>query len=142
MIAMFKTFFKNPDQHFVSGKQGTHTWRARGCSWFQTSKNMNMVKSPFCTPSRGRHEHGLLNLFPSMEGISHLHVLVAKDMRCPCTTSTGPTMSRWCFPLFNNTGVRAARSLIKELSYHGWLWTGTAWKSWELNARVSGHSSL
>lgn len=53
-----------------------------------------------------------------MEGISHLHVLVAKDMRCPCTTSTGPTMSCWCFPLFNNTGMGAARSLIKDLSNH------------------------
>ncbi|KAG7275834.1 hypothetical protein CRUP_016774 [Coryphaenoides rupestris] len=37
------------------------------------------IKSPIFTPTTGRHEHGLFNLFHAMEGAAHLHILVVKE---------------------------------------------------------------
>ncbi|KAJ7403899.1 GREB1-like protein [Pitangus sulphuratus] len=82
-------------------------------------QNLNAVKSPIFTPSSGRHEHGLLNLYHAMEGISHLHLLVVKEYEMPLYRKYWPNHIMLVLPgMFNNAGVGAARFLIKELSYH------------------------
>ncbi|OXB58411.1 hypothetical protein ASZ78_007779 [Callipepla squamata] len=83
------------------------------------AQNLNAVKSPIFTPSSGRHEHGLLNLYHAMEGISHLHLLVVKEYEMPLYRKYWPNHIMLVLPgMFNNAGVGAARFLIKELSYH------------------------
>lgn len=78
-----------------------------------------MVKSPIFTPSSGRHEHGLLNLFHAMEGISHLHLLVVKEYEMPLYRKYWPNHIMLVLPgMFNNAGVgKGAR--------------GTPGKGWE-----------
>uniref|UniRef100_H3ASJ9 GREB1 like retinoic acid receptor coactivator n=1 Tax=Latimeria chalumnae TaxID=7897 RepID=H3ASJ9_LATCH len=82
-------------------------------------QNLKTVKSPIFTPTSGRHEHGLLNLYHAMEGISHLHILVVKEYEMPLYRKYWPNHIMLVLPgMFNNAGVGAARFLIKELSCH------------------------
>lgn len=72
-------------------------------------QNLNVVKSPIFTPSSGRHEHGLLNLFHAMEGISHLHLLVVKEYEMPLYRKCWPNHIMLVLPgMFNNAGVGKA----------------------------------
>ncbi|XP_057360065.1 GREB1-like protein isoform X6 [Manis pentadactyla] len=73
---------KSKESHFVFSKQGKHLESMR-LPLVSDKQNLNAVKSPIFTPSSGRHEHGLLNLFHAMEGISHLHLLVVKEYEMP-----------------------------------------------------------
>uniref|UniRef100_A0A8C7FQX2 Growth regulating estrogen receptor binding 1 n=1 Tax=Oncorhynchus kisutch TaxID=8019 RepID=A0A8C7FQX2_ONCKI len=41
--------------------------------------NPDCIKSPIFTPTTGRHEHGLFNLYHAMDGAAHLHILVIKE---------------------------------------------------------------
>ncbi|XP_076769113.1 GREB1-like protein isoform X1 [Arvicanthis niloticus] len=108
---------KSKESHFVFSKQGRHLESMR--LPLVSDKNVNAVKSPIFTPSSGRHEHGLLNLFHAMEGISHLHLLVVKEYEMPLYRKYWPNHIMLVLPgMFNNAGVGAARFLIKELSYH------------------------
>ncbi|KAB0378861.1 hypothetical protein FD755_010439 [Muntiacus reevesi] len=108
---------KSKESHFVFSKQGKHLESMR--LPLVSDKNLNVVKSPIFTPSSGRHEHGLLNLFHAMEGISHLHLLVVKEYEMPLYRKYWPNHIMLVLPgMFNNAGVGAARFLIKELSYH------------------------
>ncbi|EDL86666.1 rCG41248 [Rattus norvegicus] len=108
---------KSKESHFVFSKQGRHLESMR--LPLVSDKNLNAVKSPIFTPSSGRHEHGLLNLFHAMEGISHLHLLVVKEYEMPLYRKYWPNHIMLVLPgMFNNAGVGAARFLIKELSYH------------------------
>ncbi|XP_011911573.1 PREDICTED: GREB1-like protein isoform X7 [Cercocebus atys] len=108
---------KSKESHFVFSKQGKHLESMR--LPLVSDKNLNAVKSPIFTPSSGRHEHGLLNLFHAMEGISHLHLLVVKEYEMPLYRKYWPNHIMLVLPgMFNNAGVGAARFLIKELSYH------------------------
>ncbi|EHB12682.1 GREB1-like protein [Heterocephalus glaber] len=108
---------KSKESHFVFSKQGKHLESMR--LPLVSDKNLNAVKSPIFTPSSGRHEHGLLNLFHTMEGISHLHLLVVKEYEMPLYRKYWPNHIMLVLPgMFNNAGVGAARFLIKELSYH------------------------
>ncbi|XP_028925448.1 GREB1-like protein isoform X3 [Ornithorhynchus anatinus] len=108
---------KSKESHFVFSKQGKHLESMR--LPLVSDKNLNSVKSPIFTPSSGRHEHGLLNLFHAMEGISHLHLLVVKEYEMPLYRKYWPNHIMLVLPgTFNNAGVGAARFLIKELSYH------------------------
>ncbi|XP_068849670.1 GREB1-like protein isoform X3 [Capricornis sumatraensis] len=108
---------KSKESHFVFSKQGKHLESMR--LPLVSDKNLNVVKSPIFTPSSGRHEHGLLNLFHAMEGISHLHLLVVKEYEMPLYRKCWPNHIMLVLPgMFNNAGVGAARFLIKELSYH------------------------
>uniref|UniRef100_H0W6M8 GREB1 like retinoic acid receptor coactivator n=1 Tax=Cavia porcellus TaxID=10141 RepID=H0W6M8_CAVPO len=108
---------KSKEGHFVFSKQGRHLESMR--LPLVSDKNLNAVKSPIFTPSSGRHEHGLLNLFHAMEGISHLHLLVVKEYEMPLYRKYWPNHIMLVLPgMFNNAGVGAARFLIKELSYH------------------------
>ncbi|XP_049626145.1 GREB1-like protein [Suncus etruscus] len=108
---------KSKESHFVFSKQGKHLESMR--LPLVSDKNLNTVKSPIFTPSSGRHEHGLLNLFHAMEGINHLHLLVVKEYEMPLYRKYWPNHIMLVLPgMFNNAGVGAARFLIKELSYH------------------------
>ncbi|XP_036887584.1 GREB1-like protein [Sturnira hondurensis] len=108
---------KSKESYFVFSKQGNHLESMR--LPLVSDKNLNAVKSPIFTPSSGRHEHGLLNLFHAMEGISHLHLLVVKEYEMPLYRKYWPNHIMLVLPgMFNNAGVGAARFLIKELSYH------------------------
>nr|XP_033789817.1 LOW QUALITY PROTEIN: GREB1-like protein [Geotrypetes seraphini] len=109
---------KSKEHHFVFGKQGKHLESMR-LPLVSDKQNVNTVKSPIFTPSSGRHEHGLLNLYHAMEGISHLHILVVKEFEMPLYRKYWPNHIMLVLPgVFNNAGVGAARFLIKELSYH------------------------
>ncbi|XP_019345961.1 GREB1-like protein isoform X1 [Alligator mississippiensis] len=109
---------KSKENHFVFSKQGKHLESMR-LPLVYDKQNLNAVKSPIFTPSSGRHEHGLLNLYHAMEGINHLHLLVVKEYEMPLYRKYWPNHIMLVLPgMFNNAGVGAARFLIKELSYH------------------------
>uniref|UniRef100_A0A8C8SJB7 GREB1 like retinoic acid receptor coactivator n=1 Tax=Pelusios castaneus TaxID=367368 RepID=A0A8C8SJB7_9SAUR len=109
---------KSKENHFVFSKQGKHLESMR-LPLVSDKQNLNAVKSPIFTPSSGRHEHGLLNLYHAMEGINHLHLLVVKEYEMPLYRKYWPNHIMLVLPgMFNNAGVGAARFLIKELSYH------------------------
>ncbi|ERE86090.1 protein GREB1 [Cricetulus griseus] len=95
---------KSKESHFVFSKQGRHLESMR--LPLVSDKNLNAVKSPIFTPSSGRHEHGLLNLFHAMEGISHLHLLVVKEYEMPLYRKYWPNHIMLVLPgMFNNAGV-------------------------------------
>ncbi|CAL9701674.1 unnamed protein product [Knipowitschia caucasica] len=77
------------------------------------------IKSPIFTPTTGRHEHGLFNLFHAMDGASHLHILVVKEYEMAVYKKYWPNHIMLILPtVFNGAGIGAAHFLIKELSYH------------------------
>uniref|UniRef100_A0A8D3CFA5 Growth regulating estrogen receptor binding 1 n=1 Tax=Scophthalmus maximus TaxID=52904 RepID=A0A8D3CFA5_SCOMX len=77
------------------------------------------IKSPIFTPTTGRHEHGLFNLYHAMDGASHLHILVVKEYEMAVYKKYWPNHIMLVLPtVFNGTGIGAAHFLIKELSYH------------------------
>nr|XP_020041974.1 GREB1-like protein isoform X2 [Castor canadensis]XP_020041975.1 GREB1-like protein isoform X2 [Castor canadensis]XP_020041976.1 GREB1-like protein isoform X2 [Castor canadensis] len=95
---------KSKESHFVFSKQGKHLESMR--LPLVSDKNLNAVKSPIFTPSSGRHEHGLLNLFHAMEGINHLHLLVVKEYEMPLYRKYWPNHIMLVLPgMFNNAGV-------------------------------------
>ncbi|KAK7913337.1 hypothetical protein WMY93_013548 [Mugilogobius chulae] len=81
--------------------------------------NPDSIKSPIFTPTTGRHEHGLFNLFHAMDGASHLHILVVKEYEMAVYKKYWPNHIMLVLPtVFNGAGIGAAHFLIKELSYH------------------------
>ncbi|XP_063307563.1 GREB1-like protein [Pelobates fuscus] len=109
---------KSKEHHFVFSKQGKHLESMR-LSLLSDKQNPNVLKSPIFTPTSGRHEHGLLNLFHAMEGISHLHILVVKEYEMQLYRKYWSNHIMLVLPgMFNNAGKGAAKFLIKELSYH------------------------
>ncbi|XP_063779642.1 GREB1-like protein [Pseudophryne corroboree] len=109
---------KSKEHHFVFSKQGKYL-ESMMLPLVSDKQNPNMVKSPIFTPSSGRHEHGLLNLFHAMEGIGHLHIMVVKEYEMPLYRKYWPNHIMLVLPsMFNNAGAGASRFLIKELSYH------------------------
>lgn len=65
-----------------------------------------MVKSPIFTPTTGRHEHGLLNIYHAMEGAAHLHILVVKDCEMSVYRKYWPNHILLVLPaMFNSAGV-------------------------------------
>ncbi|KAL0613628.1 GREB1-like protein [Plecturocebus cupreus] len=107
---------KSKESHFVFSKQGKHLESMR-LPLVSDKQNLNAVKSPIFTPSSGRHEHGLLNLFHAMEGINHLHLLVVKEYEMPLYRKYWPNHIMLVLPgMFNNAGV-ASNSLNMGLKY-------------------------
>nr|XP_055028568.1 protein GREB1 isoform X1 [Misgurnus anguillicaudatus] len=81
--------------------------------------NPDVIKSPIFTPTTGRHEHGLFNLYHAMEGAAHLHILVIKEYEMAVYKKYWPNHIMLVLPtIFNGAGIGAAHFLIKELSYH------------------------
>ncbi|XP_076828572.1 GREB1-like protein isoform X2 [Brachyhypopomus gauderio] len=84
-----------------------------------SDQDPGMLKSPLFTPTTGRQEHGLLNLYHAMEGEPHQHILVVKQQEMPLYRKYWPNHVLLVLPaVFNSSGVGAARFMIKELSYH------------------------
>uniref|UniRef100_H2MTI9 GREB1 like retinoic acid receptor coactivator n=1 Tax=Oryzias latipes TaxID=8090 RepID=H2MTI9_ORYLA len=108
---------KAKEKHFVFSQEGSHLECLR--LPLVSTKDPDLLKSPIFTPTTGRQEHGLLNLFHAMEGTSHLHILVIKQFEMPHYRKYWPNHILLVLPaMFNNAGVGAARFMIKELSYH------------------------
>ncbi|XP_041659055.1 GREB1-like protein [Cheilinus undulatus] len=108
---------KAKEEHFVFSQQGSHLESMH--LPLVSTKDPNMLKSPIFTPTMGRQEHGLLNIFHAMEGAAHLHILVVKQFEMPLYRKYWPNHILLVLPaMFNNAGVGAARFMIKELSYH------------------------
>ncbi|XP_061820315.1 protein GREB1 isoform X4 [Nerophis lumbriciformis] len=84
-----------------------------------TDRSPDSIKSPIFTPTTGRHEHGLFNLYHAMDGVSHLHILVVKEYEMAVYKKYWPNHILLVMPaIFNAAGIGAAHFLIKELSYH------------------------
>ncbi|XP_061653191.1 GREB1-like protein isoform X1 [Phyllopteryx taeniolatus] len=108
---------KDKEQHFVFSQQGSHLESMR--LPLVSTKDPDLLKSPIFTPTTGRQEHGLLNIYHAMEGAAHLHILVVKHFEMPHYRNYWPNHILLVLPaMFNNSGVGAARFMIKELSYH------------------------
>ncbi|TRY68187.1 hypothetical protein DNTS_006982 [Danionella cerebrum] len=108
---------KAKESHFVFSQQGSHLESMR--LPLLSDKDCGMLKSPIFTPSTGRQEHGLLNIHHAMDGAQHLHILVVKQYEMPIYRKYWPNHILLVLPaMFNNSGVGAARFMIKELSYH------------------------
>ncbi|XP_061696419.1 GREB1-like protein isoform X3 [Syngnathoides biaculeatus] len=108
---------KDKEQHFVFSQQGSHLESMR--LPLVSNKDPDLLKSPIFTPTTGRQEHGLLNIYHAMEGAAHLHILVVKHFEMPHYRQYWPNHILLVLPaMFNNSGVGAARFMIKELSYH------------------------
>ncbi|TMS09882.1 GREB1-like protein [Larimichthys crocea] len=108
---------KAKEKHFVFSQQGSHLESMR--LPLVSTKDPDLLKSPIFTPTTGRQEHGLLNIYHAMEGATHLHVLVVKQFEMPHYRKYWPNHILLVLPaMFNNAGVGAARFMIKELSYH------------------------
>ncbi|KAJ8337349.1 hypothetical protein SKAU_G00385690 [Synaphobranchus kaupii] len=108
---------KSKEHHFIFSQQGRHLESIR--LPLVSDKGPDLLKSPIFTPTRGRQEHGLLNIFHAMEGAAHLHILVVKEYEMPLYRKYWPNHILLVLPAaFNSSGVGAARFLIKELSHH------------------------
>ncbi|XP_042302593.1 protein GREB1 isoform X3 [Sceloporus undulatus] len=108
---------KSKEHHFVFSHPGRQLESMR--LPLVTDKNNDYIKSPTFTPTTGRHEHGLFNLYHAMDGASHLHVLVVKEYEMAIYKKYWPNHIMLVLPsIFNSAGVGAAHFLIKELSYH------------------------
>uniref|UniRef100_A0A2K5CY69 Growth regulating estrogen receptor binding 1 n=2 Tax=Aotus nancymaae TaxID=37293 RepID=A0A2K5CY69_AOTNA len=108
---------KSKEHHFVFSQPGGQLESMR--LPLVTDKSHEYIKSPTFTPTTGRHEHGLFNLYHAMDGASHLHVLVVKEYEMAIYKKYWPNHIMLVLPsVFNSAGVGAAHFLIKELSYH------------------------
>ncbi|XP_041752358.2 GREB1-like protein [Coregonus clupeaformis] len=108
---------KAKEKHFVFSQQGSHLESMR--LPLVSAKDPSLLKSPIFTPTTGRQEHGLLNIFHAMEGTAHLHILVVKQYEMHHYRKYWPNHILLVLPaMFNSAGVGAARFMIKELSYH------------------------
>ncbi|XP_036290530.1 protein GREB1 isoform X2 [Pipistrellus kuhlii] len=108
---------KSKEHHFVFSQPGGQLESMR--LPLVTDKSHESIKSPTFTPTTGRHELGLLNLYHAMDGASHLHVLVVRECEVPVYKKCWPNHIMLVLPgSFNSAGVGAAHFLIKELSYH------------------------
>ncbi|XP_042559718.1 GREB1-like protein isoform X2 [Clupea harengus] len=107
---------KAKERHFIFNQEGSHLESMR---LPLLSDKDPSLKSPIFTPTTGRQEHGLLNIYHAMEGADHLHILVVKQYEMPLYRKYWPNHILLVLPaMFNSSGVGAARFMIKELSYH------------------------
>uniref|UniRef100_A0A3B4WAB6 Growth regulating estrogen receptor binding 1 n=1 Tax=Seriola lalandi dorsalis TaxID=1841481 RepID=A0A3B4WAB6_SERLL len=75
------------------------------------------IKSPIFTPTTGRHEHGLFNLYHAMDGASHLHILVVKEYEMAVYKKYWPNHIMLVLPtVFNGAGIGLQNEI--SLSYH------------------------
>uniref|UniRef100_A0A671QVN0 Protein GREB1-like n=1 Tax=Sinocyclocheilus anshuiensis TaxID=1608454 RepID=A0A671QVN0_9TELE len=115
-IQLYFIIPKSKEHHFSFSQSGGQLESMRlplSSDW-----NPDAIKSPIFTPTTGRHEHGLFNLFHAMEGATHLHILVIKEYEMAVYKKYWPNHIMLVLPtIFNGAGIGAAHFLIKELSY-------------------------
>ncbi|GAA6083453.1 protein GREB1 isoform X3 [Tachysurus ichikawai] len=116
-IQLYFIIPKSKEHHFSFSQPGGQLESMRlplSSDW-----NPDCIKSPIFTPTTGRHEHGLFNLYHAMDGASHLHILVIKEYEMAVYKKYWPNHIMLVLPnIFNGAGIGAAHFLIKELSYH------------------------
>ncbi|XP_030629568.1 protein GREB1 [Chanos chanos] len=116
-IQLYFIIPKSKEHHFSFSQSGGQLESMRlplTSDW-----NPDCIKSPIFTPTTGRHEHGLFNLYHAMDGASHLHILVVKEYEMAVYKKYWPNHIMLVLPtIFNGAGIGAAHFLIKELSYH------------------------
>ncbi|XP_016097088.1 GREB1-like protein [Sinocyclocheilus grahami] len=94
---------KVQEPHFVFSQQGSHLESMR--LPLISDKESGLLKSPIFTPTTGRQEHGLLNIYHAMEGAEHLHILVVKQYEMPLYRKYWPNHILLVLPaVFNNSG--------------------------------------
>ncbi|KAG9344788.1 hypothetical protein JZ751_010475 [Albula glossodonta] len=116
-IQLYFIIPKSKEHHFSFSQPSgqLESMRLPLCS----DQNPDSIKSPIFTPTTGRHEHGLFNLYHAMDGASHLHILVIKEYEMAVYKKYWPNHIMLVLPtIFNGAGIGAAHFLIKELSYH------------------------
>ncbi|XP_012582818.1 PREDICTED: LOW QUALITY PROTEIN: protein GREB1 [Condylura cristata] len=95
---------KSKEHHFVFSQPGGQLESMR--LPLVTDKSHEHIKSPTFTPTTGRHEHGLFNLYHAMDGASHLHVLVVKEYEMAIYKKYWPNHIMLVLPsIFNSAGV-------------------------------------
>ncbi|XP_029109413.1 GREB1-like protein isoform X2 [Scleropages formosus] len=110
---------RSKEQYFVFSAHDSHLESLRLPLTSDPLPDPGQIKSPIFTPTTGRHDHGLLNLFHAMEAAPHLHVLVVKEYEMPLYRKYWPNHILLVLPAeFNSAGVGAVRLIIKELSCH------------------------
>ncbi|XP_053538631.1 protein GREB1 isoform X1 [Ictalurus punctatus] len=116
-IQLYFIIPKSKEHHFFFSQPGGQLESMRlplSSDW-----NPDCIKSPIFTPTTGRHEHGLFNLYHAMDGASHLHILVIKEYEMAVYKKYWPNHIMLVLPtIFNGAGIGAAHFLIKELSFH------------------------
>ncbi|XP_041928753.1 protein GREB1 isoform X1 [Alosa sapidissima] len=116
-IQLYFIIPKSKEHHFAFSQPGGQLESLRlplASDW-----NPDCIKSPIFTPTTGRHEHGLFNLYHAMDGAAHLHILVIKEYEMAVYKKYWPNHIMLVLPTtFNGAGIGAAHFLIKELSYH------------------------
>ncbi|XP_066537483.1 protein GREB1 [Hoplias malabaricus] len=116
-IQLYFIIPKSKEHHFSFNQSGGQLESMRlplTSDW-----NPDCIKSPIFTPTTGRHEHGLFNLYHAMDGAAHLHILVIKEYEMAVYKKYWPNHIMLVLPtIFNGAGIGAAHFLIKELSYH------------------------
>ena len=81
----------------------SHHW---SCVWSLPPQNPDSIKSPIFTPTTGRHEHGLFNLYHAMDGAAHLHILVVKEYEMAVYKKYWPNHIMLVLPTgFNGAGI-------------------------------------
>uniref|UniRef100_A0A3Q2E344 Growth regulating estrogen receptor binding 1 n=1 Tax=Cyprinodon variegatus TaxID=28743 RepID=A0A3Q2E344_CYPVA len=116
-IQLYFIIPKSKEHHFSFSQTGGQLESMR--LPLTSDRNPDCIKSPIFTPTTGRHEHGLFNLFHAMDGASHLHILVVKEYEMAVYKKYWPNHIMLVLPtVFNGAGIGAAHFLIKELSYH------------------------
>ncbi|XP_041483730.1 GREB1-like protein isoform X2 [Lytechinus variegatus] len=77
----------------------------------------NAVKTPIFMPSFGRQEQALINLYHTMEGSKHVHIIVCKQKDALAYEKQWPNHVLLILPsLANEAGPGAAKYFIKELA--------------------------
>lgn len=76
-------------------------------------QNPDAIRSPIFTPTTGRHEHGLFNLYHAMEGAAHLHILVIKEYEMAVYKKYWPNHIMLVLPtIFNGAGIGNHQEII------------------------------
>ncbi|KAG2468773.1 GRB1L protein, partial [Polypterus senegalus] len=116
-IQLYFIIPKSKEHYFIFNQPGDQLESMR--LPLTLDRNPDAIKSPIFTPTTGRHEHGLFNLYHAMDGANHLHILVVKEYEMAVYKKYWPNHIMLVLPsIFNGAGVGAAHFLIKELSYH------------------------
>ncbi|XP_030839073.1 GREB1-like protein isoform X3 [Strongylocentrotus purpuratus] len=77
----------------------------------------NAVKTPIFMPSFGRQEQALINLYHTMEGSKHVHIIVCKQKDALAYEKQWPNHVLLILPsVANEAGTGAAKYFIKELA--------------------------